>query len=405
MKDFLPYRNLYVGSIEILKAVFLENKYTDKEIEKCFKRNKQWGSRDRGFVAELIYECVRWKRLINYASGNSLEQKNYWKFIATWMIINDAEIPDLDEFKSLRINREKVKKNFRDAHRNPAIEQSVSEELKALGLQQLPERFWKEIQVMNQPAPAILRTNTLVNSRSELIKKLKKENVEVKPLQKFPEALVLAEKENIFLTQAFKDGSFEMQDASSQQVAHFCEVKPGMRVADACAGAGGKSLHLSALMENKGQIISMDIYEWKLKELKRRAKRNHSHNVQIKFIESSKTIKRFHQSFDRVLIDAPCTGIGILGRNPDAKYKIDFSFFDRVLREQKEILRNYAEMVKKEGLLIYATCSIFPAENKQQVQAFLEENQNFEFVEDRMLWPSETGYDGFYMAKMRRLKG
>ena len=192
-----------------------------------------------------------------------------------------------------------------------------------------------------------------------------------------------------------------MQDAASQMVAPFVDPKPGMRVADACAGAGGKSLHLANLMENKGQIISMDIHQWKLNELKKRAKRNGAHNIQTKLIDSSKVLKRFHKSFDRVLIDAPCSGLGVLKRNPDAKYNIDSAFIERVQKEQKEILNAYANLLKPDGILIYVTCSILPSENELQIQSFLNENPNFELIEEKHLLPSITGFDGFYMAKMK----
>lgn len=193
-----------------------------------------------------------------------------------------------------------------------------------------------------------------------------------------------------------------MQDASSQRVAPFLDVEPGMQVADTCAGAGGKSLHLAALMENKGQLIAMDIFDWKLKELKRRAKRNGVFNIQTKNIDSTKVLKRMEGRFDRVLIDAPCSGLGVLKRNPDAKWKIDQAFVERVRNQQKEIVENHSRLVKKEGLLVYATCSILPSENEKQVQAFLATHSEFEKLDEQKISPAKTGYDGFYMAKLRR---
>jgi len=131
-------------------------------------------------------------------------------------------------------------------------------------------------------------------------------------------------KERMFLKlKLLKKEFFEVQDASSQKVAHALNLEPGLRVIDACAGAGGKTLHIAALMENKGQIIAMDIYGNKLKELKRRAKRAGAHNLETREIDSTKVIKKLHNSADRVLIDAPCTGLGVLRRNPDAKWKLN----------------------------------------------------------------------------------
>lgn len=401
MKKTLPYRNLYIGIVEILKAVFEEEKYADKEIEKTFKANKLWGSRDRSFVAELTYDTIRWKRLIDYASGGVLKYKNYWDFIAAWFIINDIEIPHLDEFRKL--NTDKIKSNYRQASKIPAVWHSVSDELYQLGKKELGEQQWhKELEEMNSQAKAVLRCNTLQTTPSKLKKQLAQEEITITAIENYPLASEIQDKAYLFGTEAFQSGKFEMQDANSQLVAPYLDTEPNMRVVDACAGAGGKTLHLAALMQNKGQIIAMDIYESKLKELKRRAKRNKAHNIQTKPITSSKTIKRMYNSFDRVLIDAPCTGVGVLKRNPDAKYKINAKTLDRVAQQQQQILAKYPKMLKKNGIMVYATCSIFPTENQKQVHTFLEQNPDYQLIEDKTLLSSETGFDGFYMAKIRR---
>jgi 16S rRNA (cytosine967-C5)-methyltransferase len=206
------------------------------------------------------------------------------------------------------------------------------------------------------------------------------------------------------LTQAFKDGFFEVQDANSQLVAAFLDVKPGMRVVDTCAGAGGKTLHLASLMENKGQLIAMDLYESKLKQLKLRAKRNGAFNIEYKIIDSTKVIKKLEEKADRVLIDAPCSGLGVLKRNPDAKWKLQPEFIENIKKIQAEVLESYARIVKPGGKLVYATCSVLPSENQNQVNHFLttEMGKNFNFVEDRKILASESGFDGFYMALLER---
>lgn len=398
----LPFRNLYVGMIEALGNIFIEGAYTDQAIEKLFKKNKLWGSRDRGFVAENIYDMVRSKRLIDFASNNSLKKKHFWDFIGTWFIINDIKLPDLVEFKGL--NKNKILSSFKEAYKYPEVWYSVNDELFQIGEESLGDKWIEELEAMNKSAAAVLRVNTLKTNSTELKSKLKSQDIELIKLKKFDDAFVLSERTNLFLTQEFKDGWFEMQDASSQLVAPFAEVEPGMRVADSCAGAGGKSLHLAMLMENKGQIVAMDIHQWKLNELKRRAKRNGVHNIQTKLIDSSKVLKRFHGGFDRVLVDAPCSGLGVLKRNPDAKYKIDKAFVNRVIAEQKSILNAHSKLVKKGGLLIYVTCSILPQENQLQIEDFLSSNSNFELVEQKTVFPSENGFDGFYMAKLKLIK-
>ena len=397
--QILPYRNLYIGIIETLQAVFEQGEYTDKALEKIFKKNRLWGSRDRGFVAEMVYDMVRWKRLIDHTSGGALKKKHYWDFIGAWIIINDESLPDLEEFGKVKAS--KFKANYLQAVKIPAIKNSVNDELYEIGEKELGERWLKELDAMNEAAPAVLRLNTLKTTPKELRSKLGEQEIYITRIPELENAYELKEKTNLFLTDEFKNGWFEMQDLSSQMVAPFAEVGPGMRVADTCAGAGGKSLHLAGLMENKGQIISMDIHQWKLNELKKRAKRNGAHNIQTKLIDSAKVLKRFHGSFDRVLIDAPCSGLGVLRRNPDAKYRIDADFIERMKKEQEQILDSYSKLVKKDGLLIYVTCSILPSENTDQVKKFLVNHPEFELVEEKHISPAESGYDGFYMAKMR----
>lgn len=399
MNQPLPFRNLYIGIIQILKSVFEQQRYTDKEIEKTFKENKQWGSRDRSFVAEMVYELVRWKALVNFAANQAIEKDDYWKLIATWFIINDLEIPPLAEFKNY--NKDKIKSNYLQSQKIPYIWHSLSEELYAIGKKELGEELWhKNLESMNVPAIPIIRLNSLKTTEKELRKSLKKEEVFLHKIENYPNAFSVKEGTNLFKTEAFQAGSFEMQDAASQQIAPFLEVEPGMRVADTCAGGGGKTLHLAALMQNKGQILAMDIFEWKLKELKKRAKRNGAFNIQVKHIESTKTIKRLHNSFDRLLIDAPCSGVGVLKRNPDAKWKINVEFLESVKKTQQDILKNYSSMLKTRGIMVYATCSIFPSENEKQVEKFLENNPNYELLEQKTLLPSETSFDGFFMAKI-----
>jgi 16S rRNA (cytosine967-C5)-methyltransferase len=215
---------------------------------------------------------------------------------------------------------------------------------------------------------------------------------------------VLKQRENVFTSKEFKAGLFEVQDLNSQRVAHCVKPKPGMRVIDACAGAGGKSLHMAAIMENKGQIIALDIFGHKLEELKRRARRNSIHNIETRLIDSRKTIKKLRQSADAVLIDAPCTGIGVFRRNPDAKWKLTPEFLKEITQTQGEILRDYSTMVKPQGALVYATCSILPQENQQQILSFLSSDAGQDFVLETQeaLLPSKTGFDGFFMARLKR---
>ena len=178
-----------------------------------------------------------------------------------------------------------------------------------------------------------------------------------------------------------------------------------MRVIDACAGGGGKTLHLAALMQNKGRIIALDIEAWKLDELKKRARRaGASDTIETRVIESSKVIKRLENSADRLLLDVPCSGLGVLKRNPDAKWKLSPEFIEKVKITQQEILTSYSSMLKPQGVMVYSTCSILASENEKQVEKFMELNPGkFEIQQQDMLWPSE-GFDGFFMCRLKKLK-
>jgi 16S rRNA (cytosine967-C5)-methyltransferase len=158
-------------------------------------------------------------------------------------------------------------------------------------------------------------------------------------------------------------------------------------------------------MQNKGQLIALDIYENKLKELKRRARRNGAHNIEPRTIDSTKVIKKLYNSADRILIDAPCTGLGVLRRNPDAKWKLQPEFLEKITKTQQEILRSYSKMVKTGGKMVYATCSILPQENIDQITSFLgsEEGKSFKLEKEKKIYASKSGFDGFYMALLNKI--
>ena len=402
MKDKRLHRTLVFAVIDSLKLIFNDERYASKVVEKVLKRDKRWGSRDRKFIAETIYEMVRWKRLYNEIAGTKehYTTENLWKNFAVFAVLKGYQLPDWNQFIDTPVR--KIKGRFDELSKIRKFKESIPDWLDELGLKEIGKDWDKEIHALNQPAKVILRVNSLKTNKIKLQKDLLAEEVETIILKNYPNALELVERKNVFTTEAFRNGHFEVQDASSQLVAPFLEVKEGMRVIDTCAGAGGKSLHLAALMNNKGQIIALDIYANKLKELKRRAKRNGAHNIETRAIESSKTIKKLKGTADRVLIDAPCTGLGVLKRNPDSKWKLKPEFIQNIKNTQAEILENYSKLVKVGGKLVYATCSIFPSENEDQVAKFLKNNKEFSFVNEIKVSPEKSGYDGFYMALLER---
>jgi 16S rRNA (cytosine967-C5)-methyltransferase len=399
------HRNLVYTTIDSLNAIFNEGEYADKVVARALKKDKRWGSSDRKFVAETIYEIVRWKRL--YAEIADVKEpynrENLWRMFSVWAVLRGYPIPDWKQLEG--VPERKIKGRFDELSKIRTFKESIPDWMDELGVKELGEKIWtKEIAAQNQPAKVILRVNTLKTTKDKLRAILMDLNIETEYLKDQPDALVLKERANVFLTDAFKEGFFEVQDANSQLVAHFLEVKPGMRVVDACAGAGGKTLHIASIMENKGQLIAMDLYESKLKQLKLRAKRNSAFNIEYRIIDSTKVIKKLHEKADRVLIDAPCSGLGVLKRNPDAKWKLQPEFIENIKKVQSEVLENYSKMVKPGGKLVYATCSVLPSENQEQVKKFLsgETGKNFTFVKDSKILASESGFDGFYMALLER---
>jgi 16S rRNA (cytosine967-C5)-methyltransferase len=399
------HRNLVYTTIDSLHAIFNEGEYADKVVARALKKDKRWGSTDRKFVAETIYEIVRWKRL--YAEiaevKEPFDRDNIWRMFATWAVLRGYPIPDWRQLEGTP--ERKIKGRFDELSKIRALKESIPDWMDELGVKELGEKVWAtEISAQNQPAKVILRVNTLNTTKEKLRAILMDLNIETEFLKDQPDALVLKERANVFLTDAFKQGLFEVQDANSQLVAAFLDVKPGMRVVDTCAGAGGKTLHLASLMENKGQLIAMDLYESKLKQLKLRAKRNGAFNIEYKIIDSTKVIKKLAEKADRVLIDAPCSGLGVLKRNPDAKWKLQPEFIDNIRKVQAEVLESYSRIVKPGGKLVYATCSILPSENQEQIKHFLTTDigKSFTFVKDSKILASESGFDGFYMALLER---
>ena len=399
------HRNLVFTVIDSLRDIFNEGVYADKAVEKALKRDKRWGARDRKFVAETIYDIVRWKRL--YAEIAEVKapysRPNLWRMFSVWCVLRGIQLPDWNQIEPTPSRR--IKGRFDELSKTRKFRESIPDWLDEVGVSELGEALWtKEIASLNEQADVILRTNTLKTTKEKLQKQLMDEGIEAETVKGHPDALKLKERANVFKTVAFKDGLFEVQDASSQLVAPFLDVKPGMKVVDTCAGAGGKTLHLASLMENKGQIIAMDIYESKLKKLKVRARRNGVHNIDTKVIDSTKPIKKLYGKADRVLIDAPCSGIGVLRRNPDSKWKLQPEFLDEIRKTQAAILSRYSKMVKPGGKLVYATCSVLPSENQNQVKQFLAQHSDFDLLKDQKILSSQSGFDGFYMAVLEKKK-
>ncbi|MBU2997382.1 methyltransferase domain-containing protein [Cellulophaga baltica] len=400
------HRNLVFAVVDALNLIFNEEEYADKVVQKVLKFDKRWGARDRGFIAETTYEIVRYKRLYTEIAEVKapFSRPNLFRLFAVWAVLRGIELPDWKQIEP--VPTRKIKGRFDELSKIRKFKEAIPDWIDEIGVKSLGEKRWtKEINALNQQADVILRVNTLKTTKDALRKNLLENGIDCEPIKGYTDALKLAERGNVFRTDAFQKGHFEVQDASSQLVAEFLDIKPGQRIVDTCAGAGGKTLHIAALMENKGQLIAMDIYENKLKELKRRAKRNGAFNIEPRVIDSTKVIKKLAGKADRILIDAPCTGLGVLRRNPDAKWKLQPEFLEKIKTTQQEILRSYSRMLKPNGKMVYATCSILPQENNDQVKSFLasEEGKDFRLIKENKVSAAESGYDGFYMALLEKV--
>ncbi len=383
--------------VTILEQVFVQNIFADKAIESMLKSNPIWGARDRAFIAETAYDIIRYYRLYQYCAHT---KDDHWKIAGCYFILNEFEMTDWNEFVSL--NPKDIISQHIVAQNNRQIRESIPDWLDDLGEKELSTSWEQELQALNKQAQVVLRTNTLKITKAELQEKLREENIETTESLVHSDALILNRRRNIFLSASFKKGFFEVQDASSQLVAPFLQVEPGMRVIDACAGAGGKTLHLAALMKNKGSLIALDMEKWKLDELKKRGRRNGVSIVETRWIDTTKVTKRLRETADRLLLDVPCSGLGVLRRNPDAKWKLNKTFIAKVIEQQKQILHNYSNMIKPTGKIVYSTCSILPSENKLQIQEFLNLHPEFQLEEEKNISPFESGFDGFYMARLSR---
>lgn len=297
----------------------------------------------------------------------------------------------------------------------PAFEPHLRE---ALG-----KEFEREMRSSLQPAPVDLRVNLIKATVEDVRKRLKAERIHTERMPYSPWGLRCAPGVNLSSTSAFKDGVFEFQDEGSQLAALLCDAKPGMQAIDFCAGTGGKSLALGAAMKNKGHLVVCDISTVRLARAKQRLKRAGVENAERILLpaEDDRWLKKHYAGFDRVLVDAPCSGTGSWRRNPDSRWSSQAANIDELTALQDAILTRSARLVKPGGRLIYATCSLLPRENDRRVAAFLGAHPAFSALDSREIWrastksdwpcgadsvlrlsPARHGTDGFFAAVLAR---
>lgn len=360
-----PFREFHIDEILRLSAEGPKLPL-DVFMGQYLRSHKAIGSKDRLYISESVYTYVRWKGLIQ-ALGLGREEVGS----VEQLLLRAKEMPDLPEH---------VRVSFPQDLYALMVESLGTEQARAVAL------------ASNERAPTTLRVNTLKVSREDLMARWQG-RLAMKPTQGSPWGIQVLERANFFAMDEYKQGLFEIQDEGSQLLAQMCQVKPGMKVLDYCAGAGGKSLALAPMMEGRGQLYLHDIRTRALEEARKRLKRAGVQNVQFGIKPGLKGV------MDRVLVDAPCSGSGTLRRNPDLKWRFDGGRFPGLLEEQRQIFAEALTYLKPGGEILYGTCSVLTPENRGQAQWFAERH-GLKVLEEFASFPAPGEMDGFYGVRL-----
>lgn len=388
--------------IKTLRMVFWENVYATKALQHTLKSHPEWEESKRALFSETVYDIIRWWRPLWYIIDReaSSDEKDLQKLITIYLFSEKGDIAALQKKRGL--DATEVLQRIETTKTSRALRESIPDWLDAYAEKDLGIRWDTVIASLNKNPDQIIRVNNLKTTTTELTGILRKDRIIAEPLDWNPDALIISEKTNVFRLASFNAGLFEVQDTASQMVCRLLAPQPGMRIVDACAGEGSKTLHLASLMKNKGKIIALDTQEWRLKELRRRAAKAGADTIETRLITSSKVYKRMKDTADRLLLDVPCSGLGTLRRNPDIRWKLTPEDLDRLTNVQQDILENYCMILKPLGNMVYSVCSIFSSEGEAQVQRFLKSHPDFRLLEEKRYWPDTDRTDGFYIALIQR---
>ncbi len=407
---------------ELLAHILTGALPADKQMERYFREHREMGVRDRGAVAETVYACLRRRPTLEHIAGGA--PANPRDMVAAYLLTQGISA------RALEASGYKGDAGPIAARARLLDPDSLPFDIKTNLPNWLAERLRAQFgdaetlllaEALNRPAPVDLRINTLKTHREEVQTQLNSEGYASEPTPYSPLGLRRTERTPLFNTKSFKDGLFEIQDEGSQLLALMLEPKRQEMTADFCAGAGGKTLQIGALMANTGTLYAFDISAKRLERLKKRAARAGLNNTRAVAIghEHDARVQRLHGKIDRVLVDAPCSGTGTLRRNPDIKWRsIDLA---ELVANQKKILAAAAELVKPGGRLVYATCSLLREENDDIVNDFLATHNDFAALpageilarrhvvlettdEALRLYPHRHGTDGFYAMALERRK-
>lgn len=406
---------------EVLREVLRFTGPADNILSRYFREHTRLGGRERGVIAEAIYGLLRNKLVYtNFAeSGNGPSMRRL-------TLLGLADAVGVDALGGLSEDETRWLTHVMQIDRN-MLPAEMRANLPNWLYTRLVERFGEDetlqiAQTLNTPAPLDLRVNSIKASREQVIAELSAAPIVAEPTPYAPLALRILKKPALQNLQVFKTGAVEVQDEGSQVLAQLVGARRGEMVVDFCAGAGGKTLALGAIMRNTGRLYAFDIADKRLAKLKPRLARSGLSNVHPVLIahENDAKIKRLAGKIDRVLVDAPCSGLGTLRRNPDVKWRMKPDSITELNVKQLSILNGAARLVKSGGRLVYATCSILDEENEAIVAQFLAANDAFSLVpmkevleEQRIpvemgdylkLMPHRHQTDGFFAAVLERRK-
>lgn len=421
------------AAIELLQAIQDSNKAPADRVAAAYFRPRRYvGAKDRAAIQGVFYDVLRHRAQIDWwlARGGIVVPDVRLRVIACLALVTGWPADDIAaSFDGGRhapapmtpaeqaALRRLPGRTIDHPDQPPAVRGNAPAWLAPKLKRAFGDRLEKELAALLEPATVDLRVNALKGARADAAARLKRDGVMVEPTKLSPLGLRLVGRRPLGETSSFRDGLVEVQDEGSQLVSLLVDAKPGMRVVDFCAGAGGKALAMAAGMENKGHVIACDVSKIRLEASAKRLRRAGVHNVERRLISDERDpwIKRHKQSFDRVLVDAPCTGIGTWRRNPDGRWSLEPKDLEELVPKQQRILASAARLVKPGGRLVYATCSLLPEENERQVEAFLAANADFRLVPlDQVLpnppseppylrlTPARHGTDGFFAAVLER---
>ncbi len=419
------------ATIDLLDEI-AETKYpADRIMSGYFKQRRYIGSKDKAAISENLYTILRNRMRFEYILNSRDLGVHSRMLVALLLKMQDGDLYntfDGDKYSPKRLRPGQLER-FADLDLNVIdsaplnVKLNVPEWIAPKLEMALGDRFEEEMMASNQSATTDIRVNTLKSSIPAVDQALADVGYIAHKTELSPWAIRFEKRVALFGLPAFKQGWFEIQDEGSQLLALLTGVKAGDKVVDFCAGAGGKTLAMAAMMQNKGTIYACDVHTKRLEQLGKRTKRAGVHNVRTHILssENDKWVKKHAEYADIVLLDAPCTGTGTWRRSPDSRWNLHQENLDDLVKLQRSILESAKRLVKPGGRLLYATCSLLEEENEQQVSMFMQANPDFSADNFDMpspiathleqfshnghefrTYPEMTGCDGFYLASLRR---